>query len=144
MSSGLPRDRGAGGGRRSEPPNLANYTREPRYDAATVLQRIGVRPMILYQWEQNLGVPAPARVPDDAGGAMRRYSEQDLVAALWLRDQILGGETPDRAVMRLREANPNYSSDTSTDHGDLPGDPRLGRGRVFTGPLPENTLAPRQ
>lgn len=144
MSNGLPRDRGAGGARRSEPPNLADYTREPRYDAATVLQRIGVRPMILYQWEQNLGVPAPVRVPDDAGGAMRRYSEQDLVASLWLRDQILSGEAPDLAVLRLREANPDYSPDNSGFDGDHTGDPRLGRGRVFTGPLPENTLAPRQ
>lgn len=144
MTSGLARDRGAGGGRRNEPPNLASYGREPRYDAATVLQRIDVRPMILYQWEQNLGVPAPVRVPDEVGGAMRRYSEQDLVAAMWLRDQILSGETPDRAVVRLRDANPDYFPDTPRGEGDHSGDPRLGRGRVFTGPLPDNTLAPRQ
>lgn len=145
MSTGLARDRGAGGGgRRGEPPNLANYSNDPRYDAATVLNRIGVRPMILYQWEQNLGVPAPVRVPDEAGGAMRRYSERDLVAALWLRDQILDGESPDHAVMRLREAQPDYSPDSGGGEGFGPGDPRLGRARVFTGPLPESTLAPRQ
>ena len=144
MSSGLIHDRGGGGGGRKEPPNLADYSGEPRYDVATILQRASVRPMILYQWEQNLGVPSPARVADGVGGAIRRYSDRDLIATLWLRDQILDGESPDQAAMRLREAQPDYSPDFTPGGAPDQGDPRLPRGRVFTGPLPANTLAPKQ
>ncbi|MGH2486964.1 MAG: MerR family transcriptional regulator [Ktedonobacterales bacterium] len=142
MSYGLTRD--GGGGRGGESPNLANYQNEPRYDAATILQRVGVRPMVLNHWENTLGVPAPIRVPDGAGGTMRRYSDRDLVAAMWLRDQVLSGVTPDQAVERLRAAQPNAARDSGWGAGGDYTDPLLARGRVNTGPLPDNTLAPRR
>ncbi|HKV84803.1 MAG TPA: cobalamin B12-binding domain-containing protein [Ktedonobacterales bacterium] len=141
MSYGLSRD---GGGRGGEPPILANYQNEPRYDAATILERVGVRPMVLHHWENNLGVPAPIRVPDGAGGTMRRYSDRDLVAAIWLRDQVLNSVNPDQAVERLRAAQPNAGRDNGWGAGPDFNDPLLARGRVNTGPLPDNTLAPRR
>jgi methanogenic corrinoid protein MtbC1 len=88
-----------------EPPNLADYPDEPQYDLATVVQLVGVRPMTLWAWEQQLNIPKPQRVGDGTGGTVRHYSERDLVASIWLRDQILAGSTPAEAAERLLAAH---------------------------------------
>src|SRR5690348_841818 len=83
---------GSGGlGKTDRPPNLAQFSNDPIYDLVTIVQLVGVRPRILWSWEQQLGIPAPARLTDEASGNVRRYSERDLIASLWLREQILNG-----------------------------------------------------
>ncbi|HEU5442147.1 MAG TPA: cobalamin B12-binding domain-containing protein [Ktedonobacterales bacterium] len=96
---------GGGGGDRpgGSPPNLATFSGEPKYDLPTIVQLVGVRSMVLVGWEQQFGIPAPSRLRDDGRGAPRRYSERDLIAVLWIRDQILRGSTPgDAAALLLR------------------------------------------
>src|SRR2546430_10079432 len=103
---------GASSGKDGEPPNLAAYSPEPKYDLATIVQLVGVRPMILWGWEQQLGIPAPARIPsEEPNGATRRYSERDLVASIWLRDQILHGTAPNEAAAKLLGAQRPYADD---------------------------------
>jgi methanogenic corrinoid protein MtbC1 len=102
MSHSGPLGIGSGGlGKTSHPPNLAQFSNDPIYDLATMVHLVGVRPMILWSWEQQLGIPAPARPADEAGGNARRYSERDLIASLWLREQILNGVAPADAAARL-------------------------------------------
>jgi len=67
------------------PPDFDQYSDEPKYDFQTIVSQVNVRPMILWGWEQQLGVPSGPRAWDEAGMAGRRYSERDLVALLWLR-----------------------------------------------------------
>ena len=131
---------GAGGGKSGEPPNLALFSNSPVYDLATVVQLVGVRPMILWGWEQHLGIPAPTRVNEEAGAAVRRYSERDLVASLWLRDQILDGVSPPDAAARLRAA---AHPDAGDEEPWGASDSGLRRGRVNTGPLPDS-FAPQR
>lgn len=105
MSHSGPLGIGSSGlGKTSHPPYLAQFSNEPIYDLATIVQLVGVRPMILWSWEQQLGIPAPARLTDEASGNVRRYSERDLIASLWLRDQILNGIAPTEAAERLLAA----------------------------------------
>ncbi len=92
-------------GKGSNPPNLEDYSSDPKYDLTTVVQIVRVRPMILWGWEQQLGIPSPMRVPDDSGGNGRRYSERDIVASLWLREQILSNVSPNEAAARLLGSN---------------------------------------
>lgn len=80
-------------------PDLATYDDEPLYDQTTVADLLGVRRMTLWAWEQQLRIPAhPQR---DAAPGQPRFSERDLVALVWLRDQILGGASPYEAAARL-------------------------------------------
>src|SRR5258708_11071697 len=76
------------------PPILAQYSAEPKYDLQTIVSLVGVRPMILYGWEQQLGVPWSHRAEDEPGLGGPRYAERDLVALLWLREQQLQGRPP--------------------------------------------------
>lgn len=126
-----------------EPPNLAAYSPEPKYDLATIVQLVGVRPMILWGWEQQLGIPAPARIPsDEPNGAIRRYSERDLVASIWLRDQILHGAAPNDAAAKLLGAQHPYTDEdgqpsptkNALTQGPTP------RGPVVTSPLRDSTF----
>lgn len=147
MSAGTPGDSrysSSGSGKGNNPPNLANFSSGPRYDLATIVQLVGLRPMILWGWEQQLGIPAPTRVNDEVG-AVRRYSERDLIACIWLRDQILNGVSPMEAAARLRAAQrPSADDDSWSDpQADArPGGDSLGLGRVNTGPLPNSSLVP--
>src|SRR5215469_1058931 len=83
------------------PPNLYDYSAEPKYDLATIARLVGVREMVIHGWEQQYGVPSPRRSDDSVSGG-HRYSERDLVAAMWLRDQILNGAHGDKAIAELR------------------------------------------
>jgi hypothetical protein len=99
-----PLGQSGGGSSKGEAPNLADYPDEPQYDLATIVQLVGVRPMTLWAWEQQLGIPRPERVGENSGGTVRRYSERDLVASIWLRDQILTGVPPAEAAAFLLAA----------------------------------------
>lgn len=146
MSTSLPGERGHGNSSRkgNKAPLLAYYQNDPIYDLATIVQLVGVRPMILWGWEQQLGVPTPARLYDEAGNVIRRYSERDIVAATWLREQILNGVTPSEASLRLRAAQ-----DASIDTGGWDGNAGASgagseRPRIHTGPLGDADFILRQ
>lgn len=82
-------------------PDLSRYAETPRYDLTTFVEMLGVRAVTMWSWEQNLGIRA------NQGGDMPtgiRYSERDLIAYIWLRDQIIAGVDPATAAHRLREA----------------------------------------
>jgi methanogenic corrinoid protein MtbC1 len=133
-------------GKGSNPPILADYSNEPKYDLATVVQIVRVRPMILWGWEQQLGIPSPTRGHDDSGGNGRRYSERDIVASLWLREQILSGVSPNEAAARLLgplgtgRVNTGSLSGSGSLSGPLDESQRI-RGNSM--PLAETGFAPR-
>lgn len=79
-------------------PNLASYSAVPKYDLPTMVQLVGVRSIVLVGWEQQFGIPAAHRADDTQP---RRYSERDLIAVLWMRDQILNGASPGEAATKL-------------------------------------------
>jgi hypothetical protein len=147
------------------PPDFEPYSDEPRYDFQTIVSQVNVRPMILWGWEQQLGVPMGPRAWDEAGMAGRRYSERDLVALLWLREQIVNGKSPGDAASLLHQAlrrGPQPHAPRTTqplreepDAGELPddraapsvegGSPQLfgsGSARPLTDRLSNSTLPP--
>lgn len=79
-------------------PNLGSFSAAPKYDLPTMVQLVGVRSMVLVGWEQQFGIPSPRRADDTQA---RRYSERDLIAVLWMRDQILNGASPGEAATKL-------------------------------------------
>jgi methanogenic corrinoid protein MtbC1/DNA-binding transcriptional MerR regulator len=95
------------------PPNLYDYSADPKYDLATIARLVGVREMVIHGWEQQYGVPSPRRSDGTTGGG-RRYSERDLVAAMWLRDQILNGAHGDKAIAELRSGQRQRGRDGNT------------------------------
>jgi hypothetical protein len=82
----------------ADPPDLSRYADTPRYDMATVIELVGVRAVTLWAWEQNLGLA----LGETTNGV--RYSERDLIALVWLRDQIIQGVDPMIAAQQLRVA----------------------------------------
>ncbi|HEX9413212.1 MAG TPA: MerR family transcriptional regulator, partial [Ktedonobacterales bacterium] len=76
---------------RSDPPYLLQRSGEPVYDAQDLARIVGVPTAVLADWEQSVGVPRPRWKPDGQGGAVARYSDRDVGAALWLRDQVRAG-----------------------------------------------------
>lgn len=146
MSTSTPSGSGYSGGKSGNPPNLAHYGSGPRYDLATIVDLVGLRPMTLWNWEQQLGIPAPTRLNDEVS-TVRRYSEQDLIACIWIRDQILNGVSPIEAATRLRAAQQQSGGDESwAEQPSLsrPGEDTLGPGRVNTGPLSTSSFGPRR
>jgi methanogenic corrinoid protein MtbC1 len=83
------------------PPDLMQRSGTPHYDIQELVRIVGVPANILWGWEQSLGVPRPIPVSDYNGGQVPRYSERDVVAVLWLRDQIRAGMPPVEASHRL-------------------------------------------
>lgn len=101
-----------GGGNRGAPPNLAEFPNSPQYNLATLVLVVGVRAKTLYSWEKQLGFPQPQHSSDS--GPVRKYTERDLVACLWLRDQILLGISPIQAAeMLLAAQSPSAEMDAS-------------------------------
>ncbi len=80
---------------------LDRYSVEPRYDLSTIVQLTGVRPMTLWAWERMMGLASTPRSLEDAAPSARRYSERDLHAFLWLREEVLAGRSVDDAISRL-------------------------------------------
>jgi methanogenic corrinoid protein MtbC1 len=102
--------------------------------------------MILWGWEQQLGIPSPTHVPDDPASNGRRYSERDIAASIWLREQILNGISPNEAAARL--LGPRGTGRVNT--GSLAGSGALSgplddaqRNRAAISPLSETGPAPR-
>lgn len=129
---------GVGGG--LEPPQLASLSPAPVYDLTTVVQFTGVRVMTLWAWEQQLGFATPPQESDQAAMTGRKYSERDLVALLWVRDEVLMGATPDHAILRLLRAQPSLAG-AALGYASAPGGTPAGglaRAHVNTGPLPSS------
>ena len=89
-----------GGQTAAELPDFSRYSEAPRYDMSTFAEMVNVRAVTLWSWEQNLGLRT--RTGDQPTGS--RYSERDLLAYSWLRDQIIAGIDPIFAAQRLRDA----------------------------------------
>src|SRR5215470_11630826 len=104
------RSNAAGGG---EPPRLDTLPDEPIYDISTVVQELSVRVPVLWAWEQQLGLSSQARDGSSSKAPARRYSERELVALRWVRDQVLAGMPLREAAARLLAAQ-RLSSRTSS------------------------------
>lgn len=85
----------------NNPPDLRQRSGAPRYDTQDLVRMLGVPANVIWGWEQSLGIPRPMRVADEHGGPVRRYSDRDVLAVLWLRDQIRAGAAPLEAARRL-------------------------------------------
>ena len=128
------------GGPTNNPPNLIEFSDEPIYDLATMVEQVGVRQMVLWMWEQQYGIPFPPR-PEERSGP-RRYSERDLVAVVWFRDQVLNGAPAPTVATRLLAAQhpsilprKNTGSPEETIGEDHPPRPVIN-----TSPLPATNL----
>lgn len=108
---------------KGEPPHLDEFSNQPNYDLATVAEMLGVRRMTLWAWEQQLGMSRPGFGANETMG-QPRYSERDLRALLWLRDQILDGIPPHVAAAQLF-TQPHPRPADAARSGPLPLRPRI-------------------
>ncbi|HEY7780114.1 MAG TPA: B12-binding domain-containing protein [Ktedonobacterales bacterium] len=130
---------GGSGALNGDPPNLTAYPPDPVYELATIVLLVGARPMTLWSWEQQLGIPRPARQGDGTGSTVRHYSERDLIACVWLRNQILAGVTPADAAARLLSAQPpGVDPFAASSDGESSG--QGPHGMMNTGPIGRPTI----
>ncbi len=97
------RDNNKGSVNAMEPPVLTKYSEIPVYDLNAMVGYIKVRPLTLWAWEQQLGM-AGSEQPHEQRTSRRRYSERDLIALMWVRDQVVAGESLHEAAARLLAA----------------------------------------
>jgi methanogenic corrinoid protein MtbC1 len=119
------------------PPRLLDFETAPRYDLATVVHVLGVRQMTLLAWEQQLGMPSMSPLADESD-TLRRYSERDLVALVWIRDRVLENVPASEAIALLLRAQPGANPSVPHVTGSAPLDqqhPPLYRPRINTQPL---------
>jgi DNA-binding transcriptional MerR regulator len=117
----------------NEPPQLAEYSDEPMFDLATMVQMVGVRPATLWAWEQQLNIRHLIHSENTGPSGGRRYSERDLRATTWLRDQIMAGRQPAEAAERLAASQPGGAGQSGA-HRNLSSPP--GGGAPATRPFP--------
>lgn len=122
-----------------DPPVLSQFPDTPVYEVSTLVQLVKVRPLTLWAWEQQLGISSGDQ-GHDASGHKRRYSERDLVALLWLRDMVIGGESPQEAAARLLAAQrgagaSGYLSGSAMSAGAYGGATPTSQGPAFGAPL---------
>ena len=70
----------------------------PDYTMGALAQQTGVPPDTLRSWERRHGFPVPARTETNR----RLYSERDVVAIRWLREQTERGQGISEAITMLR------------------------------------------
>jgi DNA-binding transcriptional MerR regulator len=87
---------------------LARSRVAPDYTMGALAQRTCVPPDTLRSWERRYGFPTPVRTDTNR----RLYSERDIVAVGWLRDQTERGQGISEAITMLRSRMP----DSDTDH----------------------------
>jgi methanogenic corrinoid protein MtbC1 len=131
---GRGRSNASGGG---EPPRLDTLPDEPLYDISTVVQELSVRGPVLRAWEQQLGLSSQTRDGSSGTAQVRRYSERELVALKWVRDQVLAGVSLREAAGRLLAAQRLSSRISSVSY---PGSRSLGDSGGSLG----QAVAPRQ
>ncbi|HEU5423918.1 MAG TPA: hypothetical protein VFU72_10290, partial [Nitrolancea sp.] len=121
----------------SQPPDLMQRSGAPRYDAQDLARMLGVSIATLWNWEQNLGIPRPIPVRDERGGFLPRYSDRDVLAVLWLRDQLRAGASPVGAARRLfqaqRPGGPQQGGRSSGSLASAPTSGPLARGATSGG-----------
>lgn len=125
-----------------EPPVLTKYSEIPVYDLNAMVGHIKVRPLTLWAWEQQLGM-AGSEMPHEQRTSKRRYSERDLIALMWVRDQVVAGESLHEAAARLLAAQRGsrgfgYPVTRSITSGPLMGantSPTLNSGQLNSGYL---------
>jgi hypothetical protein len=109
------------------------------FDLATMVQMVGVRPATLWAWEQQLNITHVIATSNTGPLGGRRYSERDLRATTWLRDQIMAGYRPAEAAERLAAAQVRHTGGAgqSGAHPNPPSLPGLvaPATRQFSGPL---------
>ena len=107
------------------PPDLRQCAGTPQYDIHHLVRLVGLPATILWGWEQSLGVPRPIPLRDQSGRSVPSYSDRDIVAVLWLRDQINAGKPAVEAAHRLVAAQAWFEGGTqgwrSPTSGPLPG-----------------------
>jgi len=85
------------------PPNLDLLSTAPAHDLGAVTHLLGVRPIVLWQWEQQLKAIAPGLLTINAA-TRRVYADRDLGALLWLRDALMSGVSLSAATATLLSA----------------------------------------
>jgi DNA-binding transcriptional MerR regulator len=90
---------------------LARSRVAPDYTMGALAQRTGVPPDTLRSWERRYGFPTPVRTDTNR----RLYSERDIVAVGWLRDQTERGQGISEAIAMLRSRMPGSDTDHTTD-----------------------------
>lgn len=83
----------------------------PEYTMGALTQRTGVPGDTLRSWERRYGFPAPART----GTNRRLYSERDIIAVRWLREQTARGQGVSEAVAMVRSRLAKMSSGVSEE-----------------------------
>ena len=76
---------------------IARLRTDGHYTMQAVTQRTGVPPDTLRSWERRHRFPEPSRT----GSNRRLYSERDVAAIAWLRDQIQHGQGTSEAIQML-------------------------------------------
>lgn len=77
---------------------IARSRTVPEFTMQAISQETGIPDDTLRSWERRYGFPAPSR--DDSN--RRVYSERDVVAVAWLRDQTRRGQGISEAIGMLR------------------------------------------
>jgi DNA-binding transcriptional MerR regulator len=97
--------------------DLARLRADPEYTMQAVAQQTGVPPDTLRSWERRHGFPVPVR----NGSNRRLYSERDISAIHWLRDQTDHGQGIREAVsMLMSHLNGNAAAAPDVSHEPVP------------------------
>ncbi len=83
----------------SDMPIFENYGDTPQYDVESLVKIIGVRSATLWSWDQLINVR-----PQAERQGLMRYSEKDLIAFTWMRQQLIQGADPNLTALRIRNA----------------------------------------
>lgn len=78
----------------------------PEYTMGALAQQTGVPTDTLRSWERRYGFPSPARTDTNR----RRYSERDIAAVRWLREQTERGQGISEAIAMVRSRLAETSS----------------------------------
>jgi methylmalonyl-CoA mutase cobalamin-binding subunit len=106
------------------------------FDLATMVQLVGVKPFTLWTWEQHLNSTHVIQTGLNSGPlGGRRYSERDLRAMTWLRDQIMADQAPAEAAERLAMAQGAAAGQSGAHRSppSLPGAVAPGTGQLPDG-----------
>lgn len=116
---------------------LARLRTVPEYTMQAVTQQTGVPPDTLRSWERRHGFPAPSRNDSNR----RLYSERDIAAVNWLRDQSEHGQGISEAVHMLRSRLDAAGEPTPVASPEPVSDPRANRPMLVPVDTLRNALA---
>lgn len=85
------------------PPRLGVLSTTPAHELGAVTRMLGIRPIVLWQWEQQLRAIAPGLLTV-ATTTHHVYADRDLGALLWLRDALMSGASFSGATATLLAA----------------------------------------